>query len=326
MSRTLLFALVLALGAGCDSKGGGSGPAKTTIAVIPKGTTHEFWKSVHFGAMKAAKELDVEILWKGPLQENDRQGQINEVEAFINRGVTGICLAPLDSKALQKYASASMAKKIPVVIFDSGLDGDDYVSYVATDNYKGGVLAGEHLVKILGGKGKIALLRYMEGSESTRQREQGFLDAVKKATQIQVMSDNQYSGATADTALKASENLLASLRSAEGNLLVDGLFCPNESSAIGMLRALQSAKLAGKVKFVGFDTSERIVAALKSGELHGTVLQNPIKMGYLSIKTMVEHLRGGKIEKRVDTGVALATPENMEDAEMKALLRPEQVQ
>jgi ribose transport system substrate-binding protein len=140
------------------------------------------------------------------------------------------------------------------------------------------------------------------------------------------VSDNQYSGATADTALKASENLLASLRSADGNLRIDGLFCPNESSAIGMLRALQSAKLAGKVKFVGFDTSERIVAALKSGELHGTVLQNPIKMGYLSVKTMVEHLRGGQVEKRVDTGVALATPENMEDAEMKALLRPEQVQ
>jgi len=327
MSRTLLLAVLLALGAGCDSKdGGSSGPAKTTIAMIPKGTTHEFWKSVHFGAMKAAKELDVEILWKGPLQENDRQGQINEVEAFINRGVTGICLAPLDSKALQKYASASMAKKIPVVIFDSGLGGDDYVSYVATDNYKGGVLAGEHLVKILGGKGKIALLRYMEGSESTQQREQGFLDAVKKAQGIELLSDNQYAGATADTAIKASENLLASLRGENGNLLVDGIFCPNESSAIGMLRALQSARLAGKVKFVGFDTSEKIIAALKSCEMQGTVLQNPIKMGYLSIKTMVEHLRGGKVDKRVDTGVALGTSENMEDAEMKALLRPEQAQ
>ncbi|MBV8881763.1 MAG: substrate-binding domain-containing protein, partial [Planctomycetaceae bacterium] len=135
MRRTLLLALVLGLGAGCDSKSGGGAAPATTLAVIPKGTTHEFWKSVHFGALKAAKELNVEILWKGPLQENDRQGQINEVEAFINRGVTGICLAPLDSKALQKYASAAMAKKIPVVIFDSGLDGDDYVSYVATDNY-----------------------------------------------------------------------------------------------------------------------------------------------------------------------------------------------
>src|SRR6187401_2794811 len=126
MRRTMLLIALLALAA-CGPDTG----KKTTIALIPKGTTHEFWKSVHFGARKAAKELDVEILWKGPLQENDRQGQINEVEAFINRGVTGICLAPLDSKALKKYASAAMAKKIPVVIFDSGLEGDDYVSYVA---------------------------------------------------------------------------------------------------------------------------------------------------------------------------------------------------
>src|SRR5579862_5774282 len=329
MDRALLMAVVVGLLAGCDSKSSGSGvsgPAKLTIAMIPKGTTHEHWKSVHFGALKAARELDVEILWKGPLQENDRQGQINEVEAFINRGVNGICLAPLDSKALRKYASAAMAKKIPVVIFDSGLEGDDYVSYVATDNYKGGRLAGEHLSRVLGGKGKVALLRYMEGSESTVQREQGFLDAIAGSKGIEVVSDNQYAGATADTAIKASENLLASLKAADGGLQIDGLFCPNESSAIGMLRALQSAKLAGRVKFVGFDTSEKIITALKAGELHGTVVQNPIKMGYLSIKTMVEHLRGGKVERRVDTGVVLATPENMEDAEMRARLHPDQAQ
>lgn len=320
MRRILLAAAVLI--GGCDP---GSGK-KVTLALIPKGTTHEFWKSVHFGALKAAKELDVEIIWKGPLQENDRQGQINEVETFINRGVTGICLAPLDSKALRKYAAASMAKKIPVVIFDSGLEGEDYVSYVATDNYKGGVLAGEHLAKVLGGKGKVALLRYMEGSESTVQREQGFLDAIGRSKDIEVISQNQYAGATADTALKASENLLASLKTADGGLKIDGLFAPNESSAIGMLRALQTAKLAGRIKFVGFDTSERLVAALKSGELHGTVLQNPINMGYLAVKTMVSHLRGGTVEKRVDTGVAIATPENMDQPEIKALLRPEQAQ
>lgn len=328
MRRFLLLALILATG--CDPKGsapgGGAATGKTTIALIPKGTTHEFWKSVHFGAQKAAKELGVDIIWKGPLQENDRQGQINEVEAFINRGVTGICLAPLDSKALRKYASMSMARKIPVVIFDSGLEGDDYVSYVATDNYKGGFLAGEHLAKALGGKGKVALLRYMEGSESTVQREQGFLDAIAKSKDIEVISQNQYAGATADTALKASENLLASLKTADGGLKIDGLFAPNESSAIGMLRALQTAKLAGKIKFVGFDTSERLVAALRSGELHGTVLQNPINMGYLAVKTMVAHLRGGAVEKRVDTGVTIATPENMDRPEIQALLRPEQAQ
>src|SRR5207237_3455461 len=118
-----------------------------------------------------------------------------------------------------------------------------------------------------------------------------FLDAIAKSKEIELISSNQYAGATADTALKASENLLASLKTADGGLKIDGLFCPNESSAIGMLRALQTAKLAGKVKFVGFDTSEMLSTALRSGELHGTVLPNLVRMGYLTVHSMAEHLR-----------------------------------
>jgi ribose transport system substrate-binding protein len=317
MRRALVLACALLFG--CSP-----GDAKPTIAVIPKGTTHEFWKSVHAGAIRAARELDVAILWKGPLQENDRAGQIAEVETFINRGVAGICLAPLDDAALRKPVAAAAARRIPVVIFDSAIKSDDHVSFVATDNYKGGTLAGDHLAKILGGKGKVALLRYMEGSASTNEREQGFLDAIARHKEIEVASSNQYAGATSDTAQKASENLLTALRNADGTLRVEGIFCPNESSTFGMLRALQGARLAGRVKFVGFDSSEKIVAALKAGELHGTVLQNPVKMGYLAVKTLVEHLRGGKVERRIDTGAALVSPENMEEPEKKALLHPEQ--
>src|SRR5207237_8034289 len=110
--------------------------------------------------------------------------------------------------------------------------------------------------------------------------EKGCIATVARDKALEVGSSNQHAGATTDTAQKASENLIASLRTAEGGLKVDGLFCPNESSAFGMLRALQSAKLAGKVKFVGFDTSDKLSAALQSGELHGTVLQNPVQMGY----------------------------------------------
>ena len=319
--RTLIVCLA-ALLAGCDSSGAAK-PGKLTIAVIPKGETHVFWQSVHAGAVKAAKELDVEILWKGPLQENDRAGQIAEVENFINRGVSGICLAPLDDKALRKPVSAAVARKIPVVIFDSGLQSDEQVSYVSTDNYKGGTLAGERLAEILGKKGKVALLRYMVGSASTVEREQGFLDAIKKHPGITVEHDTQYAGATADTAIVNSENLLTALKTPDGGLKVDGIFAPNESSAIGMLRALENAGLAGKIKFVGFDSSEKLVDALKSGKLHGTVLQNPVKMGYLAVKTMVEHLKGQKVEKRIDTGAVMVTPENMEQPEMKAMLHPE---
>jgi ribose transport system substrate-binding protein len=326
--RPILWGLLALAGllGGCDQKGSPSAGGKLTIAVIPKGETHVFWQSVHAGAARAAQELGVEILWKGPLQENDRTGQISEVETFINRPVSGICLAPLDDSALRKPVSAAVARKIPVVIFDSGLKSEDYVSFVATDNYKGGTLAGERLAEVLGGKGKVALLRYMEGSASTAEREQGFLDAIKKHPGVAVLSDNQYAGATADTAIAASENLLTSLKSADGGLKVDGIFAPNESSALGMLRALENAGLAGKIKFVGFDSSEKFVEALKAGKLQGTVLQNPVKMGYLAVRTMVDHLRGRKVERRIDTGAVMVTPENMEQAEMKALLHPERVQ
>ena len=312
--RRMLLAAALLL-AGCSE----SGPKKTVIAVIPKGTTHVFWKSVHAGAKKAAAELGVEILWKGPLLENDRQGQINEVETFVNRKVSGIVLAPLDRVALQRPVAEAKAQGMPVVIFDSGIQGEDYVSYVATDNLKGGRLAGEYLAKILGGKGKVAVLRYMEGSASTTERETGFLEAAK-AGGLEIVSDNQYAGATADTALKASENFLSTGKAP------DGIFCPNESSVVGMLKALKAAGLAGKVKLVGFDSSESLVAALQAGELHATVVQNPVKMGYLAVKAMVDHLAGRPVERRVDTGAALVSKETMERPEEKALLHPERAE
>lgn len=314
MRRTLLAAAILL--AGC---GGDAGPKKTVIAVIPKGTTHVFWKSVHAGAKKAAAELGVEIIWKGPLLENDRQGQINEVETFVNRKVSGIVLAPLDKTALVRPVAEARAQGTPVVIFDSGLGSEDYVSYVATDNLKGGRLAGEHLAKLLGGKGKVAVLRYMEGSASTTERETGFLEAAK-AGGLEIVSDNQYAGATADTALKASENFLSSQKA------LDGLFCPNESSVVGMLQALKAAGRAGQVKLIGFDSSEGLVAALRSGELHATVVQNPVRMGYLGVKAMVDHLAGRPVERRVDTGAVLVSRDTMDQPDMKALLHPERAE
>lgn len=213
---------------------------------------------------------------------------------------------------------------IPVVIIDSGLKGEDYVSFVATDNYIGGRKGGEHLAKILDGKGKVIMLRYQEGSASTMKREQGFLDVLKeKYPKIEVVSANQYGGATTESAYLASENLLAPLRTADGELTIDGIFCPNESTAFAMLRALQDSGLAGKVKYVGFDSSERLVKGLETGEIHGLVLQDPINIGYLGVKTMVKHLQGEKVDKRIDTGSRVATPENMNDPEIRKLLEPD---
>jgi len=299
------------------------------IAVIPKGTTHIFWKSIHAGAVKAQQELkaagvNMEVIWKGPLKEDDRESQIRVVEDFVTRGVTGIVLAPLDDAALRMPVKDAVNNGIPVVIIDSGLKSDDYTSFVATDNYIGGRKGGERLAEILGGKGKVIMLRYQEGSASTMNREQGFLDVLKeKYPDIEVVSANQYGGATTESAYQASENLLAPLRTADGKLTIDGIFCPNESTAFGMLRALEDSGLAGKVKYVGFDSSDRLVQGLRNGKIHGLVLQDPINMGYLGVKTLVAHLQGQKVEKRIDTGSTVATPENMDDPKIKNLLEPD---
>ncbi|HUW17695.1 MAG TPA: substrate-binding domain-containing protein [Sedimentisphaerales bacterium] len=326
LAVTVFVAMAIVLGAvGCQRKEKSKDVYR--IAVIPKGTTHVFWKSIHAGAVKAEQELKewgVEVIWKGPLKEDDRESQIRVMEDFTTRGVSGIVLAPLDDTALRRPVKDAASNGIPVVIIDSGLKSEDYVSFVATDNYIGGRKGGEHLAKILGGKGKVIMLRYQEGSASTANREQGFLDVLKeKYPQIEVVSANQYGGATTESAYQASENLLAPLRAPDGGLMIDGIFCPNESTAFAMLRALQDSGLAGKVKYVGFDSSERLVQGLHRGEIHGLVLQDPINMGYLGVKTMVRHLRGEKVEKRIDTGSVVATPENMNEPRIRELLEPD---
>jgi ribose transport system substrate-binding protein len=325
----LISAAVCFIATGCRQKPETTEQKKFRIAVIPKGTTHIFWKSIHAGAVKAEQEfrdagLDIEIIWKGPLKEDDRESQIRVVEDFITRGVTGMVLAPLDDSALRMPVRDAVRAGIPVVIIDSGLKSDDYSSFVATDNYIGGRKGGEHLGKILGGKGKVIMLRYHEGSASTMNREQGFLDTIKeKYPDIEVVSSNQYGGATTESAYTASENLLAPFRTSDGGLTIDGIFCPNESTSFSMLRALQDSGLAGKVKYVGFDSSERLVQGLANGHLQGLVLQDPINMGYLGVKTLMAHLRGESVEKLIDTGSQVATPENMNDPKMKNLLEPD---
>jgi ribose transport system substrate-binding protein len=300
-----------------------SGTKKLTIAVIPKGTTHEFWKSIHAGANKAATELssqgtEVTAIWKGPLREDDREQQIQVVEGFTTQGVDGMVLAPLDNRALVRPVEEANRVAIPTVIIDSALESDAIVSFVATDNRKGGVLAADRLGQLLGGKGKVILLRYAEGSASTTDREEGFLGEIKqKFPDITLLSTDQYAGATRDTAKRASENLLGRFGDD-----VQGIFTPNESATAGMLSALQDIGKAGKVSFVGFDASQIFIEAMRANQLHGIVVQNPFNMGYLGVRTIVEQLLGKTVEKRIDTGVTMVTKDNLDSAEIQTLLHP----
>lgn len=292
-------------------------PSKLTIAVIPKGTTHSYWKSVHAGAINAGNDLGVTIKYDGPMQESDIAGQQALVEGFIADGVDGIVLAPTSDAALLRAVQDATAKKIPVVIIDSALKGEagkDYVSYVSTNNKQGGVMAGDAMTRILNGNGKIVMLRYAEYSASTNEREAGFLESIHKTPGLTMLVDNRYAGATEAAAQTEAENLLDQLRQA------DGVFCSNESATLGMLHVLEQNNLTGKVHFVGFDATDREVDAMKKGEIEALVSQNPVNMGYLGVKTCVDHIQGKSVDPVIDSGVKLITPANLNDPEIQKFL------
>src|SRR5579864_4089557 len=219
----LLFWWVVAC-TGCKRDVAGSPgkeqPTRLRIAVVPKGTTHEFWKSVHAGAVKAARELDIDVVWKGPLREDDLKGQIDVVQSFVAQGVSGIVVAPLSDRGLVASVKAATAAHVPVVVFDSDLASDDYISFVATDNEAAGKMAGQalaqrtvlraldsQLARAAPASRNVVILRYQEGSASTNRRERGFVDALRSYPDLKLASDSQYGGATTESAEKAAENL-----------------------------------------------------------------------------------------------------------------------
>lgn len=291
------------------------------IAVIPMATTDEYWKSIHAGAVKAAKEIGVDILWKGPITY-DRNEQLDVVENVILKHPDGLVLAPTDSNAARPGVENSIRSGIPVVIVDSNLNSNRQISYVATDNYKGGYLAAEYLAKLLHDKGNVLLFRGRAGNASVENREKGFLDALQKFPQIKLVSSNQRIGTSYEESYKSAENLINRFKSVNGKPGIDGLFCPNETSTFVMLRALQDNGLIGKVRFVGFDTSRKLNDALYSGQIDCLVVQNPILMGYLGVLKLVDHLRGKVIPRQIDTGVTLATTQNAYDPKVQELLEP----
>jgi ribose transport system substrate-binding protein len=290
---------------------------RPVIAVIPKGTAHVFWQAVHSGAVTAGKEFDVEIQWQGPQTETMKEQQASIVSDFLVKQVDGIVLAPQDQDALAPVVERVALQKIPLVIFDSGINSENYLSFVATDNYQGGVMAARHMGRLLNGKGTVIITKVDPGSDSTINRENGFEEILaKEFPEIKVVgsaygySDREKSRAATDDLLIAHPD-------------VDGIFGPNESSTFGVLLALQARELVGKKKFVGFDSSDELVDAMRKNEIDVLILQNPFKMGYEGVKAIVRHLNGEEVPRRIDTGVYAVTPDNMDEPENKNLLIPD---
>jgi ribose transport system substrate-binding protein len=294
------------------------------IAVIPKGTSHEYWKSVQAGAIRAERELTaagiaVHVIWKGPLKEDDREQQVQVVENFIGRRVSAIVISPLDSKALIAPLSVAVQGKIPVITIDSGLESSLPSCYVATDNREGGRVAARTLAGLVGPTGRVIMLRNATGSSNTEEREEGFLEVMKRDFPgIRLVSTDQHGGVTRENAYRTGQNLLNRF-----GREVDGVFACNQPTTAGMLLALRDAGLAGgKVKFVGFDTGAVELAALKAGDISALMVQDPFGMGYLGVKNAVAVLRGEKVPKIVDTGVTVVTRANLADPAVNALVNP----
>src|SRR5437899_369800 len=323
MKRPIILFAALALIAGTSNcNRSSSGNKLLTIAVVPQGSTHEFWKSIHAGAVKATQDLkqegvEINLIWKGPLREDDREQQIQVVEGFVSQGVNGIVLAPFDKDALVRPVQEAKQSGIPTVVVDSPLNSNDPIAVVATNNFHGGEMAAEHLAQLLNGKGKVMLLRYQEGVASTDARERGFIEKMKSFPGIQVISSDQDAGATRDTAKTAAENMLN--RYGDD---IQGIFTPNESSTLGTLLALEDLHRSGQIRFVGFDTSDALLDALRAKKLNGIVVQNPFRMGELGVKTIVNAIQKKNYENRVDTGETLITLENLDAPESQTLVHP----
>ncbi len=291
--------------------------SKRVIGVVPKGTNHIFWQTVRAGALAAADEFDFEILWNAPQIETDSSRQITIVENLINRKVDGIVLAPVDEEALVGVVERAAEHGIPVSIFDSALNSDRIISFIATDNYSSGVMAAERMGKILDGRGKVGVIGFMPGSASTMKRESGFVDTIEQQFPGIEVVGVKYTMADRAKALAEAENLMT----AHPDLA--GLFADNESSTDGTVRAVKQRGMAGKVQIVGYDASPELIEELKAGTIDSIVVQNPFKMGYESTKAIGLHLRGEQPVREMDSGAHLILRENLEQPAIQELLFPD---
>lgn len=285
------------------------------IAVIPKGLAHQFWLTVRAGADAAGEGLGAEIIWQGPAKETEITRQINIVQDMINRNVDAIVLAACDENALVQWIDNAMDRDIPVITFDSGVQSDRPVSFVATDNVAAAEAAADTLVELIGGSGKVGLIPFVKGAATSQRREEGFRRGIEKHSGVELVSV-LYCDSDVAKAMNAANDMMT----AHADL--KGIFAANEAAAIGAAQAIRVAGKTGEIKLVAFDAAEEEVNALKEGSVQALIVQNPFRMGYLGVESAIKAVRGEQVEKRVDTGITIVTKENLETPEVRKLLNP----
>lgn len=288
------------------------------VVFIPKSRDQDFWIFMREGVDKAVNEAgNVTLTWRGPAYNDQVDAQIKILQMYTKPGVDAIVLAPTDRKRLVEPVRRAAAMGIKVIVVDSAMDGSDYLNFIGTDNHSAGAMAAEYLSSQLNARGEVMILRTVEGSASTDQRAQGFIDYMKKnAPKIRIVAD-EYCGGSRGKAFHAAEDLLKNFPRA------DGIFAVNESVSDGMLRALHQAGLAGKKKFVGFDSTSFLLDGLERGQINGLVVQDPRLMGYLGIKAALAAVNNAPLDQRtIPVEAVVVTLENYRKPAIRALLIP----
>jgi len=275
------------------------------IAVIPMGSSHSYWARCREGALKAGKELDVEIIWQGPQKEDDANMQINVFNSMIQNGIDGIVLAPIDGKVMLPSLEMAQKRQVPVICIDSEMEESFVQGFVGTENFKAGVLCGTKMVELLKEKGKVAVFQLKKKVRSTTERENGFLAALKSYPNIEIIETHIFAGPTAEMAKSEAIQLL------KNHADVSGIFTINENTTVGMMQALRQLKWEGKKHFIGFDSNPKVVDALRTGEIEAIAVQNPFQMGYMGVKNAYAAIKSEGYSKKIDTKISLINKDSL---------------
>ncbi len=295
------------------------------VALITDDTSNIFWRQVYTGAAKAcaeskAKGTNVELSWDGPVNDDDEKAERRLLQEKIDQKVDGIVLSPTaDVPEIFEAVATAAAAGIPTVVINAGLRSVGQVSFVATNNYKGGTLAARKMGGLLKGRGKVVVFRWMAGNSASGNRETGFINVIKgQYPGIQIVSDDEYAKGNYASAQKTAAEIVKRFGAD-----LDGIFTPTEVTTETMLLALRAAGVPkGKLVLLGFDSNELLVKALEQGEISGLVVQNPVNMGYEGITTLLTHLHHQPVDREVDTGCTMVTTDNLADPAIQQIINP----
>lgn len=289
--------------------------AEIKVLVIPKGTEAIFWKNVAAGAQQAGTDMGIKITYRGPHSALQHDAQIQIIEYGIREGYNAIVLAPNHVDHPAPALKAAVARGMKVVLIDSNMNSRHHACFVESDNYKAGQDAADYAASLVGGAGRIALVRYLKDHASTLEREHGFLDAIaSRYPQIEIIAD-PHAGPSIGTAFHTVSDLIDRLSP------IDAIFTDAESTTLGILRALKEKGLQGKIKFIGFDFNTTIRGAILNHEMTATIIQNPYQMGYLGVKAAYDLIQGKALPAKIYTDTILVNADNYHSVEVQAILK-----